>query len=160
MLIYCLPPITMDGFYRLWAVVGPLVGVGFGAWLTARWQRKKWLLDNKVAEYRGIFDALNSYRHKLTTFNAMYGTAADGVNVRDRHEAQMVMFQALDAVNNSFADRIFTRQTVEKSGARDDWDTFNTMLGRKPADEVLKQLENVHDKLVTASLDDLKLHDA
>jgi hypothetical protein len=149
--------LTADIFYRMWAVVGPLVGVGLGAWLTARWQRKKWILDNKVAEYRSILDALNSYRRKLATFNALYGPGSDGVLIKERHEAQMDMFQALDAVNNAFADRIFIRQTVEKSGARNDWDKFNGMLSSKPVHELLKQLESLHDELLKASLDDLNL---
>jgi hypothetical protein len=60
MLLQCMPRFTVDDFYRVWAVAGPLAGVGLGAWLTARWQRKKWILDNKLAEYRGILDALSS----------------------------------------------------------------------------------------------------
>jgi hypothetical protein len=65
--------ITADNFYRVWAVVGPLVGVALGAWLTAWWQRRKWIIDNKVTEYRGLLDALNSYWWQLVNFHALYG---------------------------------------------------------------------------------------
>jgi hypothetical protein len=106
MFSYYLHRITADGFYRVWAVVGPLatglVGVVLGAWLTACWQRKKWILDNKTTEYRGILDALNSYRWQLVNYNVLYGPPAMGVSVKDRHDAQVALAQAFDAVSNAF----------------------------------------------------------
>ena len=88
MLAYWLHQIAAH-FYQVWAVVGPLVGVVIGAWLTARWQRKKRILDNKTSEYRGILDALNSYRFVLTEYYALYkvrdggGTCAKDVRRPD-----------------------------------------------------------------------------
>jgi hypothetical protein len=75
-------------FYPMWAVVGPLVGVVIGAWLTARWQRKKWILDNKTSEYRSILDALNSYRFVLTEYYALYKVAMVAVPAQKMYEGE------------------------------------------------------------------------
>jgi hypothetical protein len=148
-------------FYQVWAAIGPLVGVILGAWLTARWQRKKWILDNKTAEYRGILDALNSYRFMLIDYHAHYYPGATGFLMKDKHDAQIALARANDAVTNGFADRIFTRMAVDQSGAREDWSTCAKMFSAGPIDinPTLKVLDGTHDKLVKASQADLKLQD-
>ena len=155
-----LPHLIAAHFYQAWAAIGPLVGVVIGAWLTARWQRKKWILDNKTDEYRGILDALNSYRFKLIEYLSLYHPGAAGFLVKDKHEAQMTLAKAHDAVNNAFADRIFTQLMVAQSGAKDDWTKCTEMRSDKPGyiNEVLTMLNSVHDKLVKASQADLQLH--
>jgi len=43
---------------KVWAAVGPLVGVWIGAVLAKRWQREQWIADNKRAEYRKLLTTL------------------------------------------------------------------------------------------------------
>jgi len=147
-------------FYQVWAVVGPLVGVVIGAWLTARWQRKKWILDNKTSEYRGILDALNSYRFVLTEYYALYKVAMVAVPAQKMYDDQIALAKAQGAVNNAFADRIFTGLAVKQSGARDEWRSLALKLkaGTSGLDELLKSVDSTHGKLVKASQADLKLH--
>src|SRR5271154_409055 len=106
---------------NVWAVVGPLAGVGYGAWLTARWQRKKWILDNKASEYRGILDALNSYRFALSEYYALYKFALVAVPAQKKYDDDIALAKTQSAVTNAFADRIFIRIAVERSGARKEW---------------------------------------
>ena len=56
---------TLGKFFAIWAAVGPLVGVVVGGFLTAWWQRRQWILDNKAREYREALDALEAYRRSL-----------------------------------------------------------------------------------------------
>jgi hypothetical protein len=158
----CLPPITMDGFYRLWAVLGPLAGVCLGAWLTARWQRKKWILDNKASEYRGILDALNSYRFALVEYYSLYKIALIAMPAQKKYEDQITFAKAGEAVTNALADRIFTYPAVEATSARKDWSAIADELRAEKSDlnKLLKMVDGLHDKLVKTSRDDLKIADA
>lgn len=42
----------------MWAVVGPLIGVMLGSYLSMRMQRSHWVVDNKKEEYRELLSAL------------------------------------------------------------------------------------------------------
>jgi hypothetical protein len=148
-------------FYQIWAVLGPLVGVCLGAWLTARWQRKKWILDNKLAEYRGILDSLSSYRFALTEYYALYKFAMVAVSAQKKYDDDIAFAKARSAVNNAFDDRVFTRLAVEQSGARKEWSELaaKMLADKSTSDELLKIIDSIHDKLVKAFQDDLKLQD-
>ncbi|MGB7751911.1 MAG: hypothetical protein WCF88_10200 [Candidatus Acidiferrales bacterium] len=158
---YCPLRFVATHFYSIWAVVGPLAGVGFGASLTARWQRKKWVLDNKLAEYRGILDALSSYRFALTEYYAKYKFAMVAVSAQKKYDDDVAFAKARSAVNNAFDDRVFTRLAVEQSGARKEWGELaaKMLADKSTSDELLKIIDSIHDKLVKAFQDDLKLHD-
>lgn len=72
----------------------------------------------------------------------------------------MALARALDSVNSAFADRIFTRQAVARSGARDDWRTYASKLHSDKSpnlDERTKTIDSINGKLVKTSQVDLKL---
>src|SRR5713226_10620517 len=98
-----MPQITAANIYAVWAAVGPLVGVIIGAWLSARWQRTKWILDNKTTEYRGILDALNSYRWWLVNFHALCGGVLVADSAKVKYDDRIMFAQAQDALTNAFA---------------------------------------------------------
>ena len=148
--------------YPVWAAVGPLVGVAVGAWLSARWQRQKWILDNKTEEFRSLFDALSSYRSVLIEYHTLYKSVMVAVSAQKKYDDDVAFARATDLVTNTFADRIFTRQSILNSGARDDWSSYGKkQLSQQPPDmdECLKILDAIHRKLVKASQDDLGLSD-
>ena len=159
--IYCILRFAAAHIYAVWAAVGPLVGVIIGGWLAARWQRKRWILDNKASEYRSILDALNSYRFALTEYYALYKIALVAVPAQKKYDDDVAFAKALDKVNNAFADRIFTRKPVSQSGARADWSTLADKLrsNKSDLDELLKMIDSIHGKLVKASQTDLNLND-
>jgi hypothetical protein len=146
--------------YQLWAAVGPLVGVAIGAWLSARWQRAKWILDNKTSEYRNLFDAISSYRFVLTEYHALYKTAMVAVPAQKKYDDDIKLAKATETVANVFADRIFTRQALRESGATDDWAAYNArQLCDIPPDikECGKLLNAIQRKIVNACQNDLRL---
>jgi hypothetical protein len=53
---------------NVWALVGPLVGIGLGSWLTTKNQRRQWLLDNKRSEYRELLTSISDAGSKLVVF--------------------------------------------------------------------------------------------
>ncbi len=143
---------------QAWAVVGPLVGVLLGAWLTARWQRNKWILDNKTAEYRGILDVLNSYRFTLGEYYALYKVAMVAVAVQKKYD-DIALAKSMGAVSNAFADRIFTYLAVQKSGARNDWTVLAGMIkaDKSTVDDLFKVIDRIHNTLVRVARDDLHI---
>ena len=148
----------MDGFIKVAAIVGPLVGVVIGALLTQHWQRKKWILDNKAAEYRGIFDALNALRFEVTTYYAKYKFAQVVVPAQKQYDDKIAFAKAVAATSNAFADRIFTRLAVEKCAARRGWNELAGKLGKEaPFEELDKMMDDIHGKLVRAVTEDLKI---
>ena len=50
--------IVTDVTVRLWAALGPLVGVLIGAYITNRNQRKHWVADSKKQEFRELLGIL------------------------------------------------------------------------------------------------------
>jgi hypothetical protein len=147
--------------YQLWAAVGPLVGVSVGAWLSARWQRKKWILDNKTSEYRSLFDALSAYRFVLTEYHALYEIAMAVVPAQKKYDDDIKLARAMNSVTDAFADRIFTRRAIAKSGARNDWRAYSERLKNHSPDldECTKTISAIHAKLVNTCQEDLQFRD-
>jgi hypothetical protein len=145
---------------KLWPALGPLLGVVVGAWLTARWQRKKWIFDNKAAEYRALFDALSSYRFILTEHYGLYEFGGVVVSAQKKYDDEIALAKSQEDLTNAFGDRIFTRQAIKMSGAIGGWTAYaERQLSKNPPslDERLKLLDAIHRKIVQASQEDLKL---
>lgn len=147
--------------YAIWAAIGPLVGVVIGAWLAAHWQRKKWILDNKEAEYRGIFDALNVCRRRLSHYQAMYGPEAIDQDAEGRQlDDQVAMNEGIHLVVEALTDRIFTRKAVISSDVIKDFQSFyHTLLSENPPDMKLtsRTLAELHLRLLQVAWKDLGL---
>jgi hypothetical protein len=50
---------------KTWAVVGPLIGVLVGGYLTGHVQRRQWIAANKKEEYRELLSKFNECSHEL-----------------------------------------------------------------------------------------------
>lgn len=106
--------VSTTNLLAILAVVGSLVGVGLGAWLTSRWQHKQWVLDNKKAEYRELLDMLNVYCFQLlksiatyapTEIPNLYSAKQKDSDDRTLHETQV-------SLNNALTDRLFIRKAL------------------------------------------------
>ena len=65
-------------FLNVWAIVGPLVGILLGSWLTTKNQRRHWLLDNKRSEYRELLTTIADAGSKLLVFWGRNPVVASG----------------------------------------------------------------------------------
>src|SRR5438067_2224291 len=105
----------MEGtVYKIWAAIGPLIGVLVGAWLTARWQRKRWIQDNKKAEYREVLDTLQKYRWHLLNHLAVVGGPLVAEDARTHEERRAAFADAEVSVSNCLADRLFIRESLAR----------------------------------------------
>ncbi len=50
---------------KTWAVVGPLIGVLVGGYITSRVQRRQWIAANKKEEYRELLSKFNECSNEL-----------------------------------------------------------------------------------------------
>ncbi|MFZ0087669.1 MAG: hypothetical protein WAK78_20440 [Candidatus Acidiferrales bacterium] len=91
----------------------------------------------------------------------MYKFALVAVPAQKKYDDDIAFAKAQSAVTNAFADRIFIRAAVERSGARKQWGELAAKLlaDKSTGDELLKIIDSIHSKLVKAFQDDLKLHD-
>jgi hypothetical protein len=106
-----------NNLYKIWAAVGPLIGVFIGSWLAARWQQRHWVQDNKKVEYRTVLDAFDKFRWRLTHQIAKYAEnpfAADATGEK-RAEQELVM-EALSSVMGALTNGILIRKAVLDSG--------------------------------------------
>jgi hypothetical protein len=82
-----------------WSVVGPLAGVLVGAYIANRNQRRRWLADKKMEEYREILAAINNAV-------GVYLNARRSVpNVKAWYKAHPEIFMSVAVV---LQNRIFT----------------------------------------------------
>ena len=51
-------PLWVTIFLTIWSVVGPIVGLGVGHYLSASSERRRWIADNEKEEYRKLLGAL------------------------------------------------------------------------------------------------------
>jgi uncharacterized membrane-anchored protein YhcB (DUF1043 family) len=106
----------MEGtVYKVWAAIGPLIGVLVGAWLTARWQRKRWIQDNKRAEYREVLDALQKYRWHLLNDLAVAAGPLVAEDARSYDERRAALTEAEVSLSNCLADRLFIRKKLARN---------------------------------------------
>jgi hypothetical protein len=104
---------NLVAIYQLWAVIGPLVGVALGAWLTGRWQRKQWRLNNEMLEYRQLLDAFSTYRH--LAIRRAYDQSGGGIIARTPQSAFAeadAVWKAEADVHTVIADRLFIRKAM------------------------------------------------
>ena len=88
---------------QAWTVVGPLVGVLIGAWLTRSGERRQWLADQKRAEYREILSAMTS---TMAEFPFLLDQRAPN-RTDEFYKRKVVIAQKLQ-------DRIFTATELDR----------------------------------------------
>jgi hypothetical protein len=147
--------------YAIWAAIGPLVGVVIGAWLAARWQDRRWILDNKKAEYRGILDALQTYRWNVTRHRARCGATSISPDAAgEMGEDQLALAEALHSLWSALADRIFIREALVNSGVHQDLQSLHrSLVSDNPPDMAQWQQKcyDLHLKLLRTAWKDLRL---
>jgi hypothetical protein len=145
-----------DTLYKLWAAIGPLIGVFIGSWLGARWQRTRWIQDNKKTEYRQLLDSIQTYRWRLLKRLADVTGPLVALDARTRHEEATALADAQVLLTNCLGDRLFVREQLAKSKVKDDLSNFLRTIDRT-SEEAIGALDRFHDRIVAAAEADLGL---
>jgi hypothetical protein len=125
-----------------WAVVGPLVGVLVGAWLSRSWDKQKWMNDNRKEECRELLTAVTD--------------AATAVLDRDVGTDGVSLAAKMDRANKAyltslkvFQDRIFIADDIERTQLFDIWpiavNRYNSTRNRHDFDN---SFEHIKKKIV------------
>lgn len=99
---------------KIWAVVGPLVGVMLGTYLTLRIQKQRWVLDNKKEEYRELLSALTESFHTILGLAPMSARSTE-----EQRESLQAHWKAMTVIN----DRIFITDEIRKLDVMNRWKT-------------------------------------
>jgi hypothetical protein len=103
-----------QGFLNVWAIVGPLVGIFLGSWLTTKNQRRHWLLDNKRSEYRELLTTIADSGSKLLVFWGRNPVVASG-------EEQFMIGETARQSVAVIYNRLFISHEVQKLDVLKRW---------------------------------------
>jgi hypothetical protein len=104
-----------------WPVLGPLVGIWIGAYLTTRNQKRQWILDHKRAEYRELLTAIGDVGSKLVLY---YGTNPFVAN----SDEQLAIWEATRTTVDVIYNRLFIAQQIEKLLIQSRWENAVSLV--------------------------------
>ena len=118
----------------IWAVAGPLVGILFGHYLITSWQRRQWLADNRLQEWRELIAAI------MTAFTAIAKISQlspDGEVLRRLQEDGS---RAIEVIGN----RVFIHEDVERLKVLEQWnDATHTFFNDRDAKKFAERFHEV-----------------
>jgi hypothetical protein len=139
-----------QGFLNIWAIVGPLVGILLGSWLTTKNQQRHWLLDNKRSEYRELLTSIADAGSKLLVFWGGNPIVATG-------EEQFMIGETARQSGDVIYNRLFISHEVEKMDLLKRWESAIDVLRRSHNVDVFgKSMDQIMDDIRRAALADLK----
>jgi hypothetical protein len=122
----------------IWAAVGPLVGIYVGHRLLRSQQRRQWLADNRIQEWREVLTTLQKSLVVITQFDA----ARNLSTVEEKKAAMPAYLDARAAALSVLNNRLFVGREVRHHKMFDTWKKavdefeadhdagkFGTMLG-------------------------------
>jgi len=136
-------------FINVWAAIGPLLGVLVGSWLTMRYQRKLWLLDNRRAEYRKLLSTLSE-----SATQALHAFAIETVDpVLPRSSRRMT--SAIAKSVNVIYSRLFIADDIKKLDVMKRWQsTLDALQKERNVITFHKKLDSLMDDLRAVALKD------
>ena len=108
-----LMPLWSTVAVTIWALIGPLVGILVGHYLSKSWQREQWVADNRKVEYRELLKAL--------TFAATVLMGYKGAPGAKNPEEQRRSVEAHNDALRCIADRMFIAEEIHKICLYDKW---------------------------------------
>lgn len=145
---------TVSNFLvKAWSIIGPLVGLLIGAWLSRSWQRKQWVLEGKKAEYRELISTLSQSYHcilknwpaLIAPFGEVICTLTDGAQQRETLEAEVAGQRVIE-------DRIFIDKAMRAENVREQW---ALLAAEKDLMRIYNYWTSLHDVLVKMAHRDL-----
>jgi hypothetical protein len=98
-----------------WAVLGPLVGVLIGGYITTRTQKKQWVRDNKRTEYRELLTTIADAGGKFVVF---YGMVPVVATPSEQFSIGETARTSVDVIYN----RLFVAKEIEELGIQRRWE--------------------------------------
>jgi len=128
-------------FLTIWAVIGPIVGIVAGNFLTRSSQRSQWLADNKKAEFREAQTALSVAYLALAELAAM--TLREGIEEKR-------VWQIVADSYRILRDRIFIAEDIKREKLLDLWTNATQAFdhGDIGISELNKRYDAINDKIV------------
>lgn len=126
-----------DFLYRAWSVLGPLVGIAIGSYLTTHSQKTHWVLDNRRAEYRKLLSTLTR------SYSGIVNIYSRGlISGRDELKAENLRLESLNVIR----DRIFIAKEVGDMGLLQKWASAgDKFLRTRDYDEFAKDFSVIAD---------------
>jgi hypothetical protein len=139
-----------QGFLNIWAIVGPIVGILLGSWLTTRNQSRHWLLDNKRSEYRELLTTIADAGSKLLVFWGRNPVVASG---EEQFMIGETARQSVDVIYN----RLFISDEVKKLDVLKRWETaIDELRKSRNVDVFGKSMDQIMDDIRSAALADFE----
>jgi len=143
-------PLWVTVFLTIWAPVGPLIGIMLGAYLSRSQQRRQWVADNEVKEWRELLTTLT------TSFTAIIQTdeklpKAPGEEI----ERLKRWLQARTLAGEVLTNRIFIAHAVSSFEIFDKW---KTALARFDQDHDPKAFGKAFGELTVLILGGARAH--
>lgn|ERR1019366_8659397 len=110
-----LMPVWVTLFLTIWAPVGPLIGILIGHYLSRSQQRRQWLADSEVKEWRELLDTMTTSFHTIVWTDKLLPTAGDEI------ERKRENFRARMLANEVLFNRIFIAHEVAKYSMYPRW---------------------------------------
>ena len=118
--------------------------------LTRSWQRKQWLRDNKMAEYRELLSALSRSAHHIlqTVTSLRFASEAirDGDKERQNEEADIEARRVI-------ADRILIASRIRRENILERW---QGITAERDGNKFWRGWLDLHEALVRIACDDLE----
>lgn len=133
-----------------WAIIGPLVGILLGSWLTTRSQHRHWHLDNKRSEYRELLTSLADAGSKLLVFwgrNPVVATAEEHFMIGETAR------QSVDVIYN----RLFIADEINKLDVLKRWEAaIDELRSNRNIDAFGQLMDKIMDDIRRAALRDFR----
>jgi len=135
---------------KVWAALGPLVGVLVGAYLARSWDQRRWLLDNRKEEYRELLALIEIASRYLQIQIRGHG----GLNAINPDE-QRELNAAKGDGGRIILSRIFVAERIHQGEIHLKWQS----LFDEPFDpkQFAEKMRTLHEAILGAARSDLGL---
>jgi hypothetical protein len=101
----------------IWGAVGPLVGIYIGHHLLRSQQRRQWLADNRIQEWRDVITTLQKSLVLITQFDA----ARNLSTIEEKKAGMPAVLDARAVALSVLSNRIFIAREVRHHKMFDKW---------------------------------------
>lgn len=134
---------------KVWAALGPLVGVLVGAYLARSWDQRRWFLNNRKEEYRELLATLTAISSRYLEVRGHGGLNA--INPDEQRELNAARGDG----GRIILSRIFVAEQIHQCEIHLKWKS----LFDEPFDpkQFAEKMRTLHETILSAARSDLGL---